>query len=161
MGWKPGTPNIRRTRRRHSCAGRMSSAWWSPRAATTTAPECTRTASSATGRCRRIVSPPSNSARKRIATKDRGRPRLSRLVEWSMIVIQQDDVLDGHRPGILGDRISDVDPAELERQQRRGAVCEPDVPRIRGRSEEHTSELQSRLHLVCRLLLEKKKTKHK
>src|SRR2546429_1178257 len=26
-----------------------------------------------------------------------------------------------------------------------------------GRSEEHTSELQSRLHLVCRLLLEKKK----
>src|SRR3989449_7730598 len=28
------------------------------------------------------------------------------------------------------------------------------------RSEEHTSELQSRLHLVCRLLLEKKKTEH-
>src|SRR2546422_5979351 len=28
---------------------------------------------------------------------------------------------------------------------------------LRGRSEEHTSELQSRLHLVCRLLLEKKK----
>src|SRR2546422_2801185 len=31
----------------------------------------------------------------------------------------------------------------------------PAVPR----SEEHTSELQSRLHLVCRLLLEKKKKK--
>src|SRR2546422_8145187 len=29
---------------------------------------------------------------------------------------------------------------------------------IRQRSEEHTSELQSRLHLVCRLLLEKKNT---
>src|SRR2546422_3210860 len=28
------------------------------------------------------------------------------------------------------------------------------------RSEEHTSELQSRLHLVCRLLLEKKKREH-
>src|SRR2546422_6262560 len=28
---------------------------------------------------------------------------------------------------------------------------------LRMRSEEHTSELQSRLHLVCRLLLEKKK----
>src|SRR3989449_7146431 len=28
---------------------------------------------------------------------------------------------------------------------------------VRMRSEEHTSELQSRLHLVCRLLLEKKK----
>src|SRR5216684_6307238 len=31
----------------------------------------------------------------------------------------------------------------------------------RRRSEEHTSELQSRLHLVCRLLLEKKKKKQK
>src|SRR5712675_3161986 len=31
--------------------------------------------------------------------------------------------------------------------------------RTRPRSEEHTSELQSRLHLVCRLLLEKKKKK--
>src|SRR5437660_5977662 len=30
-----------------------------------------------------------------------------------------------------------------------------------GRSEEHTSELQSRGHLVCRLLLEKKKKKRK
>src|SRR5690554_7776412 len=30
-----------------------------------------------------------------------------------------------------------------------------------GRSEEHTSELQSRPHLVCRLLLEKKKKKTK
>src|SRR5687768_18347498 len=30
---------------------------------------------------------------------------------------------------------------------------------LAGRSEEHTSELQSRLHLVCRLLLEKKKIK--
>src|SRR2546422_7565149 len=29
-----------------------------------------------------------------------------------------------------------------------------------NRSEEHTSELQSRLHLVCRLLLEKKKKKN-
>src|SRR5260370_25022181 len=29
-----------------------------------------------------------------------------------------------------------------------------------ARSEEHTSELQSHLNLVCRLLLEKKKTKH-
>src|SRR5439155_15079716 len=31
------------------------------------------------------------------------------------------------------------------------------VARLRDRSEEHTSELQSRGHLVCRLLLEKKK----
>src|SRR5258708_13278940 len=32
--------------------------------------------------------------------------------------------------------------------------------RSRARSEEHTSELQSPDHLVCRLLLEKKKIKH-
>src|SRR2546422_5254670 len=31
------------------------------------------------------------------------------------------------------------------------------IRKKRRRSEEHTSELQSRLHLVCRLLLEKKK----
>src|SRR3712207_7752755 len=32
---------------------------------------------------------------------------------------------------------------------------------VPARSEEHTSELQSRQYLVCRLLLEKKKTTHK
>src|SRR2546422_8236476 len=32
---------------------------------------------------------------------------------------------------------------------------------VEARSEEHTSELQSRLHLVCRLLLEKKKTRRR
>src|SRR5256884_6973459 len=36
-------------------------------------------------------------------------------------------------------------------------VAFPGSPRSTNRSEEHTSELQSRLHLVCRLLLEKKK----
>src|SRR5690625_7114897 len=36
-------------------------------------------------------------------------------------------------------------------------VLHADFQRVRARSEEHTSELQSRGHLVCRLLLEKKK----
>src|SRR6266436_9765113 len=35
--------------------------------------------------------------------------------------------------------------------------CRIGRPNVCPRSEEHTSELQSRLHLVCRLLLEKKK----
>src|SRR3989449_4998766 len=48
---------------------------------------------------------------------------------------------------VLRDRFG-VGPAELRF----------DLPR-KWRSEEHTSELQSRLHLVCRLLLEKKKNK--
>src|SRR5438552_6546498 len=42
-------------------------------------------------------------------------------------------------------------------QPGRGAVTPLDG---RGRSEEHTSELQSPDHLVCRLLLEKKKYSH-
>src|SRR3989449_9829943 len=38
-----------------------------------------------------------------------------------------------------------------------GTWLPADAPADMARSEEHTSELQSRLHLVCRLLLEKKK----
>src|SRR5690348_18504669 len=49
--------------------------------------------------------------------------------------------------------------AELTRQPRRQERS-GQIHRRRGsRSEEHTSELQSPVHLVCRLLLEKKKTK--
>src|SRR2546422_7145148 len=43
---------------------------------------------------------------------------------------------------------------QLPRQILRSSVFSKSATR----SEEHTSELQSRLHLVCRLLLEKKKT---
>src|SRR5947209_20586773 len=42
--------------------------------------------------------------------------------------------------------------ATRPRRRRTAALADP-----RGRSEEHTSELQSRQYLVCRLLLEKKK----
>src|SRR3989442_13815538 len=42
-------------------------------------------------------------------------------------------------------------------QARQGSVFGPDAVDDGPRSEEHTSELQSRPHLVCRLLLEKKK----
>src|SRR5687768_17868943 len=49
-----------------------------------------------------------------------------------------------------------ISPAAAgHRQAAPSAACDA----RRYRSEEHTSELQSRLHLVCRLLLEKKKTK--
>src|SRR3989449_8479252 len=44
--------------------------------------------------------------------------------------------------------------AHVERRHDRAEAARS---RDRLRSEEHTSELQSRLHLVCRLLLEKKK----
>src|SRR5699024_11263299 len=39
-----------------------------------------------------------------------------------------------------------------------GLLCKPSKKTSFGRSEEHTSELQSRFEVVCRLLLEKKKT---
>src|SRR2546422_5132496 len=46
-----------------------------------------------------------------------------------------------------------------DRRGRHRAGDELDSAGRAPRSEEHTSELQSRLHLVCRLLLEKKKKK--
>src|SRR2546429_6319920 len=56
-------------------------------------------------------------------------------------------------------------PLEVRSRTVRGRIersIRPRTVRLRTssgfRSEEHTSELQSRLHLVCRLLLEKKKT---
>src|SRR5690349_21918738 len=45
------------------------------------------------------------------------------------------------------------------RGRRRSWHCRPQTVGMRARSEEHTSELQSRRDLVCRLLLEKKKKK--
>src|SRR5690348_18096704 len=48
------------------------------------------------------------------------------------------------------------DPALLALRREEGRLLAPGRRRLR--SEEHTSELQSPVHLVCRLLLEKKKT---
>src|SRR3712207_7152052 len=56
----------------------------------------------------------------------------------------------GHRVQRVGDAA-----AERARVQVDGRPAQGDL----GRSEEHTSELQSRQYLVCRLLLEKKKKK--
>src|SRR2546422_8054976 len=52
---------------------------------------------------------------------------------------------------------SAADPADHRRRVRGGADDRSARRLVLPRSEEHTSELQSRLHLVCRLLLEKKK----
>src|SRR2546422_6078121 len=55
------------------------------------------------------------------------------------------------RPVLANVGGGEVDGDALQRER---------VAGVRERSEEHTSELQSRLHLVCRLLLEKKKQRH-
>src|SRR5690348_17786131 len=62
----------------------------------------------------------------------------------------------------------DVRAAAIHLGRREIGVYQPDEKRAAAydalyeqyRSEEHTSELQSPVHLVCRLLLEKKKKKH-
>src|SRR2546430_13276896 len=55
-------------------------------------------------------------------------------------------IIEGTRDGLIED---------LERKRAEGAAP---LDIVNGRSEEHTSELQSQSNLVCRLLLEKKKT---
>src|SRR2546422_2753232 len=68
---------------------------------------------------------------------------------------------------VFGDplAITFADPDHSENERRYVTFGMSRVDRLlvvahadRERSEEHTSELQSRLHLVCRLLLEKKKS---
>src|SRR5687768_18188451 len=62
----------------------------------------------------------------------------------------------GGSPRRLGDRYA-APPASDLASHRAAAGVGRAHPQCGRRSEEHTSELQSRLHLVCRLLLEKKK----
>src|SRR5256885_10665017 len=77
----------------------------------------------------------------------------SRHVEGARTRVKKGDT-DEHR--VRGDAVGDreVDPA-LNRPSLLDPVCRQ---RVRDRSEEHTSELQSPCNLVCRLLLEKKKS---
>src|SRR3712207_7346734 len=65
--------------------------------------------------------------------------------------------LDRRTPGRRGERVS---PRERHpRRPERPLAYAVVVAVAAARSEEHTSELQSRQYLVCRLLLEKKKKK--
>src|SRR5260370_4581845 len=53
-----------------------------------------------------------------------------------------------------------ADPLGRWRSALNASVCSISTSTSQKRSEEHTSELQSHLNLVCRLLLEKKKYNH-
>src|SRR2546422_8282917 len=78
------------------------------------------------------------------------RPPRSTLFPYTTL-FRSPELLDGLRPGARDVLVAAAQrPTTLHRQVGLGA-----------RSEEHTSELQSRLHLVCRLLLEKKKKKRR
>src|SRR5690348_17976195 len=65
---------------------------------------------------------------------------------------------DGELAEVVG-LVDEEDADDLLQRHRRGQgrVALHRRPVLHGRSEEHTSELQSPVHLVCRLLLEKKK----
>src|SRR5690348_18265447 len=89
------------------------------------------------------------------------RPPRSTLFPYTTLFRSPDarERVAGARPG------PPVRPAAGSRAARRRGATVPGPARRRdhrrrhgdGRSEEHTSELQSPVHLVCRLLLEKKK----
>src|SRR5687768_767971 len=75
------------------------------------------------------------------------------------------EVLAPYRPSIVvgpttGGVLLSFETARQLGGSVRAAFAEPVATSGQARSEEHTSELQSRLHLVCRLLLEKKKKKN-
>src|SRR5205809_5834532 len=77
---------------------------------------------------------------------------LFRSIAFAPVTPVERDLPEYERVASLGGTIRSVGSSTT------GALISSwDATRSYSRSEEHTSELQSRLHLVCRLLLEKKK----
>src|SRR3712207_7168718 len=67
------------------------------------------------------------------------------------------------RPDHVAGQTIAASGADMRRPRAPLRCCNPSFDEVEAaphRSEEHTSELQSRQYLVCRLLLEKKKNKH-
>src|SRR2546422_1374569 len=79
-------------------------------------------------------------------------PRSTLLSLHDALPISRRAAVPVHPRAARGPRGRDDAPRRLD-------LGEQPVAHVEQRSEEHTSELQSRLHLVCRLLLEKKKKK--
>src|SRR3712207_7193798 len=79
------------------------------------------------------------------------RPR-HELEHPGAVAVRRRDVVAAQRVGQVGVDLVGVAGQPVEGGAGRLEGC------VEGRSEEHTSELQSRQYLVCRLLLEKKKS---
>src|SRR3989449_6246343 len=91
------------------------------------------------------------------------RPPRSTLFPYTTLFRSQRFVQTGHaRPAADGVHAPQAPRGARRRREERRRPLHPHRDLLAtasrsARSEEHTSELQSRLHLVCRLLLEKKK----
>src|SRR2546429_1326876 len=85
------------------------------------------------------------------------RPPRSTLFPYTTLFRSRNDFFNGLAGGFRVSGQGRFCPFRLCSRRRRRLQSRKGQKRPCPRSEEHTSELQSRLHLVCRLLLEKKK----
>src|SRR5258708_23188512 len=87
------------------------------------------------------------------------RPPRSTLFPYTTLFRSMQDVLGQEEDGIRDDLVTGVQTCALDRKSTRLNSSHQIISYAVFclRSEEHTSELQSPDHLVCRLLLEKKK----
>src|SRR5687768_18219796 len=83
------------------------------------------------------------------------RETTSPLLPYTTLFRSACRMIESGMAGSILERITLI-PARMARSSSATGATLP-TPPAALRSEEHTSELQSRLHLVCRLLLEKKK----
>src|SRR5437667_4503244 len=83
------------------------------------------------------------------------RPPISTLFPYTTLFRSRDDL---RASAHARRRAPEALPADVQRDERPERGVLPGRGDARARSEEHTSELQSHHDLVCRLLLEKKKT---
>src|SRR3712207_8147529 len=89
------------------------------------------------------------------------RPPRSTLFPYTTLFRSHEDISDRKRAedALRQSEAREREKAqELERTLRQLKRTQAQLIQAEKRSEEHTSELQSRQYLVCRLLLEKKKT---
>src|SRR2546429_3623934 len=90
------------------------------------------------------------------------RPPRSTLFPYTTLFRSVTALMAGCSSGVKLDETPVTDAGATSTGQGSGAgtgsTSQSGISGVDLRSEEHTSELQSRLHLVCRLLLEKKKT---